>query len=237
MKDIILYHGSKSGIVGDIRPSSRENCDFGRGFYMGESAANAKAFVADKTAPVIYTVKFRLSEISENKILRLSDADWLYTVLACRKMSRQFNQLPIAKEAIARIQGYDVVVGKIADDKMVAAMDRFNDNALTDKGLMYCLQHVQYGNQYVAVTPEACSKIEILAERPLFGKEKEQARMLGNAKRAEGDKIITKAVELFLRDGQFLTEIIKSEQQKETGPHKKAAEWPAEEEKDDYGRE
>ena len=32
---ILLYHGSKSGIVGDIAPKSREMCDFGKGFYMG----------------------------------------------------------------------------------------------------------------------------------------------------------------------------------------------------------
>ena len=32
---LILYHGSKKGITGDISPISRSECDFGRGFYMG----------------------------------------------------------------------------------------------------------------------------------------------------------------------------------------------------------
>lgn len=32
---VTLYHGSKSGIRGDIAPISRERCDFGKGFYMG----------------------------------------------------------------------------------------------------------------------------------------------------------------------------------------------------------
>ena len=31
-----LYHGSKNGITGPIAPSSRDACDFGRGFYMGD---------------------------------------------------------------------------------------------------------------------------------------------------------------------------------------------------------
>jgi len=31
-----LYHGSKAGIAGMIRPDSRTTCDFGRAFYMGE---------------------------------------------------------------------------------------------------------------------------------------------------------------------------------------------------------
>lgn len=33
---MILYHGSKSGIKGDIAPNSRDACDFGQGFYMGD---------------------------------------------------------------------------------------------------------------------------------------------------------------------------------------------------------
>ena len=31
----VLYHGSKSGSVGPISPSSRSTCDFGRAFYEG----------------------------------------------------------------------------------------------------------------------------------------------------------------------------------------------------------
>lgn len=30
-----LYHGSKLGLKGAIKPESRAACDFGSGFYMG----------------------------------------------------------------------------------------------------------------------------------------------------------------------------------------------------------
>ena len=36
---MILYHGSKSGIQGKIKPASRDRCDFGTGFYMGTAPA------------------------------------------------------------------------------------------------------------------------------------------------------------------------------------------------------
>ena len=36
MEDVILYHGSRGGIQGKIRPCSRLRCDFGKGFYMGD---------------------------------------------------------------------------------------------------------------------------------------------------------------------------------------------------------
>ena len=40
-KDIILYHGSRGGIDGDIAPISRARCDFGQGFYLGEEEKQA----------------------------------------------------------------------------------------------------------------------------------------------------------------------------------------------------
>ena len=38
---ILLYHGSKSGIEGNIEPKSRSKCDFGKGFYMGTEPGQA----------------------------------------------------------------------------------------------------------------------------------------------------------------------------------------------------
>ena len=42
MKDKILFHGSRGGIDGNIKPISRVRCDFGKGFYMGEDSNQAK---------------------------------------------------------------------------------------------------------------------------------------------------------------------------------------------------
>ncbi len=47
MKDVILYHGSRGGIDGEIQPISRVRCDFGKGFYMGESEEQAKGLIAE----------------------------------------------------------------------------------------------------------------------------------------------------------------------------------------------
>ena len=38
---VLLYHGSRSGIKGPIAPISRERCDFGKGFYMGDGSLSA----------------------------------------------------------------------------------------------------------------------------------------------------------------------------------------------------
>ena len=44
---MILYHGSKSGIKGDIAPKSRDACDFGQGFYMGDLPDQPKGLIAE----------------------------------------------------------------------------------------------------------------------------------------------------------------------------------------------
>ena len=45
MQDKILFHGSRGGIDGDICPESRNNCDFGSGFYLGENKLQAAAHI------------------------------------------------------------------------------------------------------------------------------------------------------------------------------------------------
>lgn len=53
MEDIILYHGSRGGIDGLIRPISRVRCDFGQGFYMGESEEQAKGLIVEDSVPIL----------------------------------------------------------------------------------------------------------------------------------------------------------------------------------------
>lgn len=208
MKDVILYHGSRGGLDGDIRPCSRIKCDFGKGFYMGENPMQVKSLVVEDVAPVFYTLKLKLSEIPEEKILNLENDDWLYAILANRKKIPEFNQLEISKFWIKELQKYDVVIGKIADDRMNVAMQRFAEYGLTNEGLIACLQSVDYGNQVVAKTPFACSKIEILSERDIFGKEAEETRKYTVQKREESKYIVQDIAKKYQRKGLYLNEMI-----------------------------
>lgn len=66
-KEIILYHGSRGGIEGNIVPISRIRCDFGKGFYMGTNPMQAKGIVVDDSVPVFYELKLNLSAIPNDK--------------------------------------------------------------------------------------------------------------------------------------------------------------------------
>lgn len=215
MDDIIVYHGSRGGLDGPIQPSSRTRCDFGKGFYMGEHPEQVIDLVADDPAPVFYTLKLKLSEIPEDRILFLEDQDWLYTVLACRNRVKKFSELQIAKDAIEKLQQYDVIIGVIGDDRMNVAMTAFSNNGISDAGLQACLQYVDYGLQFVARTEFACSKIEVISERDINIEEINQIREYKNKQRIEDVEFVQNMAQKYRRDGLLLGEIIDNENQKE----------------------
>ena len=62
-KEIILYHGSKSGIQGAIAPISRDRCDFGKGFYMGTEKTQPLTLICNYPKAKIYTLSFNLHNL------------------------------------------------------------------------------------------------------------------------------------------------------------------------------
>lgn len=210
---INLYHGSRGGIEGSIEPASRSRCDFGRGFYMGTLPMQAKSLVAGDDAPYFYQLKFDISKINPEKILVLSDKDWLYTILSNRKTSDDFNELLISKIILDEIKKYDVIIGNIADDKMRAAMNSFIEDALTDEGLKYCLNSTndKLGIQVVAKTQEACNLIKIVKEVPLKGLELENAIHYGDETLKSCDNIVKFAKRNYTDEGMRLSAMIKME--------------------------
>lgn len=217
MKDVILYHGSREGIKGNIQPVSRERCDFGKGFYMGTDKYQAQSLILKGNNPTLYTIKFKLSEIPENKILALSGEDWLYAVLSSRKETKKFDQLDLAKYWVKNLSKYDVIIGKIADDSMSAAIERFINSGITDKGLLACLSEIDLGVQYVAKTKFACEKIEIISEKNIKGIEIQYAHQYLNQIRAKNIEIVDRMAEKYASQGKRFERISKEEKEKKGG--------------------
>ena len=61
---VLLYHGSKSGINGKIAPKSRKQCDFGQGFYMGTDPAQALTLICDYESAKFYIVSMNVENLS-----------------------------------------------------------------------------------------------------------------------------------------------------------------------------
>ena len=74
---VLLYHGSKSGLVGDIAPISREKCDFGKGFYMGTTPEQPLTLICDFEVSKFYVVSIDISATIVHKIKLILDVLYL----------------------------------------------------------------------------------------------------------------------------------------------------------------
>lgn len=178
---MILYHGSKSGIKGDIAPKSRDACDFGQGFYMGDLPDQPKGLIAEFPDNRFYeldcdfaSLKIKTFEEDAN-----DQIDWALFIAYNRGLLEE-KYRNLCEKYRAYNENYDVIIGIIADDKMTQALQRFFMGELCDAALIEAMQKVSLGKQYVAKTKEACDKthIKILQESPLTYEEIKQAKAI-----------------------------------------------------------
>ena len=90
---LVLYHGSKKGLTGEIAPISREQCDFGKGFYMGTNTLQPLTLVCAEEKPKFYTVEMDLSGL---KVLHVGiDLDWAMLIAYFRREMESAKGTPI----------------------------------------------------------------------------------------------------------------------------------------------
>lgn len=203
---LILYHGSKSGIVGDIAPISRSECDFGRGFYMGTSTLQPLTLVCAEEKPKFYTVELDLSGL---KVLNVEiGIEWALLIAYYRREMESAIGTEIYKKYADFANGYDIIVGYIANDRMYTELSRFFNKTLTDTALVHCLSALDLGKQYVAVTERACKQIRVLKEESLSRLELAILRDMSIERRKEGIALADEIEVKYRREGRFFDEIL-----------------------------
>lgn len=204
---VILYHGSKKGIQGDIAPISREQCDFGKGFYMGTNTLQPLTLVCAEEKPKFYTVELDLTGL---KVLHVDiSLDWAMLIAYFRKEMESAKGTNIYEHYANYSKGYDVIVGYIANDRMYVELSRFFNRTLTDTALIHCLSALDLGMQYVAVTERACKQIKILKEEELSALELLSLRDMSAARRKAGVALADEIEVKYRREGRFFDEILK----------------------------
>lgn len=206
---LILYHGSKKGITGEIAPISREQCDFGKGFYMGTTALQPLTLVCAEDKPKFYSVEMDLSGL---KVLHVDiNLDWAMLIAYFRGEMESAKGTPIYEHYANFANGYDVIVGYIANDRMYVELSRFFNRTLTDVALVHCLSALDLGLQYVAVTEKACKQIKILKEEELDLLELLALRDMSAKRRKAGIDMASEIEVKYRREGRFFDEILKGE--------------------------
>ena len=205
----ILYHGSKEGIVGMIQPKSREDCDFGVGFYTGTDTVQPLTLVCGEPNPKFYAVELNRQNV---KILELElGLDWAMVVAYHRGYMDTIKGTALYEKYAHLFDGYDVVVGYIANDRLYTELTRFFNGDITDTALMNCLVALDLGKQYVAKTQKGCDAFSIVTEAEIHPLELTVLQEKAAVRRKESYAIAGQIEKQYRRVGMYFDEILRGE--------------------------
>ena len=203
---ILLYHGSKSGIVGDIAPKSREMCDFGKGFYMGTEPGQPLTLICDFEKSKFYIVSIDTKNLDAVEIK--ADLDWAMLVAFHRGRMDKIRGTAFYEKYSRIDAGKDLVIGSIANDRMFYVLDNFFMGNITDMALVNSLSALKLGKQYVATTEKACAAVRIEREIPLSMMERRFLQDESDANRQKGIALANDICKNYRREGNFFDEIL-----------------------------
>ena len=137
--------------------------------------------------------------------------DWAMLIAYYRKEMESAKGTPIYEKYAHMADGYDVIIGYIANDRMYTELSRFFNRTLTDVALINCLSALDLGKQYVAISEKACKQIKILKEEPLSQLELSLLKDMSAERRKEGIALAEEIEVKYRREGKFFDEILKGE--------------------------
>lgn len=204
---VTLYHGSKSGIHGEVAPISRAQCDFGKGFYMGTDRTQPLTLICNYPNAKIYTLSVDLSNL---QILDIElGLDWALLVAYNRGKMEGVKNSQIYNRFANLRSGCDMIIGYIANDRMFVVLDRFFNSEITDIALINSLSALKLGKQYAALTERACKKIKILEEQEISAKNRDKLKCESELNRSKGIAMAEEICRKYRREGRFFDEILK----------------------------
>lgn len=213
---ITLYHGSKSGIKGNIAPVSRSRCDFGQGFYMSTDHTQLLTLICNYENAKIYTLNVNLSGL---KILNIEiGLDWALLVAYNRGKMDFIKGSTIYNHFKTITDGCDMVIGYIANDRMFTVLDRFFRGDITDVSLINSLSALKLGKQYVAISEKACSQIKIVKETMLTFEDRETLKAESEKNRKLGIALADDICKKYRREGRYFDEILKAGEEYDVRP-------------------
>ena len=201
-----LYHGSKSGIEGEIQASSRSECDFGKGFYMGTVPRQPLTLICSYEKSKFYIVSAP-RELKKSFTFQ-DDLEWAMFIACNRKKIDAAGSSALYRKYRDLTKGCDFVIGSIANDRMYRVLDDFFEGVITDAALIACLSALKLGRQYVCLNDDACQQIRIEKEIPLSYFEKEIIQKVSADYRRKGVALADELYKKHRREGKYFDEIL-----------------------------
>ena len=112
------------------------------------------------------------------------------------------------------LEGYDMVIGSIANDRMFYVLDSFFEGTITDTALVKSLSALKLGRQYVAITQKACDAVKIEREVQLLWMERQALKKSSEQNRSNGIAFANQICKEYRREGRFFDEILDGAKQR-----------------------
>lgn len=207
MAEIVrVYHGSRGGLQGAIRPVSDSSADFGSGFYMGDEITQPQTLICEAKEPVLYTLELNLDGL---KVLRLEpNEDWALFVAFNRGKLEAYRGKSFYERFRRMRDEADVIFGKIANDKMFTVLNLFFRGLIGVPALVKAMSVINIGNQYCARTEKACSQIVRIDEKRFSANECEILKDRCHRQRARGASEAERICQVYRREGESYYEIL-----------------------------
>ena len=202
----VLFHGSKDGLSYISDKGSRDSCDFGNGFYLGETYNQALSFVCEKDSSSFYSFRYSLDGL---KIKRFEcNLEWMLAICYYRGTIEEYKSKDIISKIISEVEDADVIIAPIADNKMFYIMAQFTDGEINADVALHSLSASKLGLQYIFKTDKAINKLIPIERYYICKSEKQDCK----------DKLIERGFEIDtklklakreFKDGLYIEEILK----------------------------
>jgi len=153
---MILYHGSNVKVQNPIIIKSRKGKDFGFAFYLtpikeqAERMAIRKANMCNQKTGIVSMFEWKEEK---SKLTRLefknTDIKWLNFVINCRSNSNYKHN-------------YDLIIGKIADDKVGETINFIMDGVITKRQALTKLKYQKINKQLAFCSDKALKELKFI---------------------------------------------------------------------------
>lgn len=202
----VLFHGSKKGLSEISIEGARNNCDFGKGFYLGENYIQALSFVCETRDSSVYSFRYTLDNLKIKKFQ--CDMEWMLAICFYRGQLKEYENNSRICKIIKEIEESDVVIAPIADNKMFYIMSQFTDGEINADVALHSLSASKLGCQYVFRTEKALSNLIPVERYYLSNPERDQCIETLKERSYEIDTKLKLAKREF-RSGLYIEEILK----------------------------
>ncbi|MBQ0064533.1 MAG: DUF3990 domain-containing protein [Firmicutes bacterium] len=204
----LLFHGSKSGIEGEISPTKgRANNDFGRGFYTGENYEQSVSFTSNFEKSCIYFLDFDESNLVCKKYN--VNQEWMLTIAYYRGRLNQYKDHPVIKKMVEDSKNCDYIIAPIADNRMFQIINSFIDGEITDEQCKHCLAATNLGNQYILISEKAIRQVKMVERCFVCDEEREHYKKIRSQDVKTGDDKVKLARIKYRGQGLYIDEILK----------------------------